>query len=87
MGESVEKELIKINNDFYKLNDPEKYAGNKGLIVQTDKSFETNCIILKQNGVVNPKKITVLEFFSTLETIKKQHKKDVKKNRRNSRRS
>jgi hypothetical protein len=54
------------------------YGGKDGLIVKTDKQFENNCILLQQEGISNPKQISIIEFYQAIELIKKQREKDGK---------
>lgn len=72
LGENVEDEIERVENEFYMRNKPVVYGGEKGLLLKTEKDFETNCAILQQKGTNNPKKITISEFYSAIHLIEKQ---------------
>lgn len=72
LGEDVDDELARVENEFYIRSKPVLYGGPKGLLMKVEKAFETNCLILQQNGVVNPEKIPVLKFYQSIELINKQ---------------
>ena len=43
-----------------------------------DKQFETACMIISQKSNMNAKKMTVLEFYSTLNNLSKQAEAEAK---------
>lgn len=47
-------------------------------IKKIEKSFESLCIALEENGVQSPKKLTLFEFYSRLEYFKKKRKQKSK---------
>ena len=57
---------------------PKTYQGSDGLEVQFIKDFEESYILLSQHVNKDPKTMTVLEYYQTLETVKKQVKKREK---------
>jgi hypothetical protein len=51
-------------------------------IKKIEKGFEEVCASLEDNGVSNPKRLTVFEFYSRIEFYKKKHEKQLKRNQR-----
>lgn len=73
LGEDVDSELERIENEFYKRSEPVLYGGKDGILMKLEKDFELNCLLLQQNGIQNPEKISVFKFYQGIELIKKQH--------------
>lgn len=45
------------------------------ILIQRKKDFEAICVALKTNGIAEPKKLTIFEFFATLEEFEKRKRK------------
>lgn len=59
---------------------PKSFSGRQSEEVKSVKGFEEAVVYLSQYTTRDPKKMTVLEFYQALETIKKQNKKNKKLN-------
>lgn len=62
-----------IDEKIYKLSKPIKFDGHDGAEIKTDKNFEEMCVILAQNLSRNPREMSVIEFYQSQETLKKQY--------------
>ena len=51
---------------------PKNYHGHHGEEIQSDKTFETNCIVVSQHLSIDPFTMTVRQFYTALEELKKQ---------------
>ena len=67
-----------IDKDLIKRYQPNIYHGSDGLEVRMIKDFEESIILLSQHVNRDPKKMTVLEYYQSLETVKKQVKNKEK---------
>ena len=72
-GKDVEEEIDRIEDYLFSLFKPKKYTGADGLEVRTVQSFEDMCFIIARETSFDPKHITTLTFYRTLENIKKQN--------------
>lgn len=78
------EEIHKIDSYFFSLYKPQSFLGQKSVEVKYDKQFEASCTLIAQKIGLNAKKMTVLEFYSNLDTIKKQienEQKSIKKHK------
>jgi len=73
-GMDVQKEIQEIEDEIFSVIVPQSYAGEKGLEVKHIKGFEGTCIVLQQYVPKDPKTMVVLEYFNTLQVLKKQAK-------------
>jgi hypothetical protein len=71
-GESFEKEneIEKITISLITYNKPTIFSGSKNAEIEYNKSFENMCLLISQNLHLDPKKFTVLEFYSSFERVK-----------------
>jgi len=60
--------------------EPKVFSGRASAEVKFIKGFEEAVVFLNQYVPRDPKSMTVLEFYQTLETVKKQTKKKSKLN-------
>lgn len=60
--------------------EPKTFSGRQSEEVRFIKGFEEAVVYLSQHSPRDPKKMTVLEFYQALETIKKQLKRNKKLN-------
>jgi hypothetical protein len=74
-GEDRSAEIEKIELALLSLIPPKNYAGATGAEVELVKAYERTCAILSQHIGRNPKRLTVLEFYETLGTLKKETRK------------
>ena len=81
-GQNIEADKIK-NAEGYLLGTtkPQQFWGPDGVEAKAVVRFEDVCINMQQHVTKDPKTMTVLEFFRTLENIKKKVKQAEKKTR------
>ena len=56
---------------------PKSFIWSDSVEIQYDKQFESMCLMLSQHLHVNPKSVTVLEYYNAFEYIKEQAKKQA----------
>lgn len=74
-GEDRAGEIEKLENTLLKLLPPVNYAGATGAEVEMIKAYERACAVMRQHQSKDPKRMTVLEFYETLESLKTDKKK------------
>ena len=79
-GKDTAKEVEKVENWLLKLLPPQNYAGSKGAEVEMIKAYERACAVMRQHQSKDPKAMTVLEFYETLESFKDAGKKQMQLN-------
>lgn len=57
---------------------PHNFTGDTSVEIAHDKSFEDTCLIISQKLNLNAKQMTVLEFYSALNLIKRQVETEMK---------
>jgi hypothetical protein len=57
---------------------PKNFNGQDpaNVITKQLKAFESLSVILKSNGVVSPKKLTVFEYYNTLQYYEKKNRSE-----------
>ena len=75
LGSDEDKEIKKIDDYLFSLGKPKNFSGRKGVEIRYVKSFEQMCIIMSQHINMNPKKMTVIEYYQAWVILKKQCKK------------
>jgi hypothetical protein len=51
---------------------PKVYDGTESVEIRYDKQFESSCMLISQKTNMDARKMTVLQFYSALDNIKKQ---------------
>lgn len=77
-GKDNAKDIEKIDNDMLSISKPKQFKGSKSAEVLFNKQFEKACILISQKTNLSPKTMTVLEFYTTLDEIKKQSEAEIK---------
>lgn len=72
------EQIIEINEYMFSLYKPKSFYGSESVEVKHDKQFEMSCALIGQELHINAKNMTVLEFYSALDIIKKQAEAKVK---------
>lgn len=72
-GGLVDEEIEKIEDYLFMLFKPKKYSGSNGLEVKAVNAFEDMCFIIGKEMPRDPRLVTTLTFYRTLENIKKQN--------------
>ena len=70
--------IAKGINNLFNLHKPKSFNGKTSIEIKYDKQFETACMIISQKSNMNAKKMTVLEFYSTLNNLSKQAEAEAK---------
>lgn len=70
--------INEIDEWLFNLYKPKSFNGKASVEIKYDKQFETACMIISQKANMNAKKMTVLEFYSTLNNISKQAEAEAK---------
>lgn len=53
---------------------PMSFEGKKSVEIEYDKQFESTCLLISQRAKQNPRVMTVLQFYSTLNHVETQLK-------------
>lgn len=70
--------IKEIDVYLFSLHKPKSFIGSTSVEVKFDKQFETACMIISQKSNMNAKKMTVLEFYNTLNNLAKQAEAEAK---------
>jgi len=73
-----EREIEQAGFDILCFFSPIRISGAEGAEVAHIKTFEELCFLVDMQGNTRAKKMTVLELFNALETIKKNGRKSYK---------
>lgn len=76
--EQYAEKVAEIDNYLFGLYKPENFNGTESAEVKYDKQFEASCMLISQKANMNAKKMTVLEFYSTLSNLQKQAEAEAK---------
>ncbi len=69
--EEKKTEIEEINNTLLTFFKPAVFNGRESVEIQHEKKFSSLCFFVSKHTNADPKKMTVLEFFNTIETIEK----------------
>lgn len=84
INDTDNKEQIEaIDAILFGMYNPKCFIGSDSIEVSYDKQFETTCLLIAQKTSMDAKKMTVLQFYSALDTIKKQAEAEAKAYKRN----
>ena len=75
------EEVDRLDGELLSGTAPEQFWGPNGVEAKTIVNFEDVCIGMQQHVTKDPKQMTVLEFFRTLEAVKKKAKMAERKRR------
>lgn len=70
--------IAEIDNYLFSLHKPQNFIGSESAEVKYDRQFETSCMLISQKTNMNAKKMTVLEFYSTMSNLQKQAEAEAK---------
>lgn len=70
-GNDNQKQIGEIDDFLLSLSKPRIFWGKDGAEILFDKQYEDMCLLLAQKLTVDPKKMTVLQFYNAFEYIKK----------------
>lgn len=72
------EEIEKMSRAQFKKYKPKSFLGENSAEIVQDRQFEDMCLLLSQKLNVEAKKMTVLEFYSAVNLIKKQAEAEQK---------
>lgn len=64
--------IDKVDENLLSMSKPKSYSGKDNVEVQYNKQFESMCMLITQTIGVNAKQMTVFEYYTAVEQIKKQ---------------
>jgi len=77
-GKENEETIQELDRRIFEMYTPKSFSGKTSAEVKFIKAFEEAVIYLHQFIPKDPKSMNVLEFYQTLEVIKKQQKRTKK---------
>lgn len=57
---------------------PKLFMGSESVEVKYDKQFESACLLISQKANMDAKRMTVLQFYNAVDTIKQQAEAEMK---------
>lgn len=72
--DEAEKEIDRITLSLITYNKPHVFSGSKNAEIEHNKNFENMCLMISEHLHLDPKKFTVLEFYSSFERVKEKLK-------------
>lgn len=73
-GNTNDTEIERITIELLQYNKPRQFTGKNNAELQYDKNFERMCVTLSHNLHIEPKKLSVMEFYNAFEYLKDQLK-------------
>lgn len=67
------KKVTEIDSYLFSLYKPKSFFGKSSVEITYDKQFETSCALISKETGMDAKKMTVLQYYNTLELIKKEN--------------
>lgn len=77
-GGDVRKAVEPFDDELLGRYKPKTFAGRDSALVKYDKNFEQSCLVVAQKSGIDPKTMTVQQYYSALENIEKQIKAEQK---------
>lgn len=74
-GKDTDEEIARIDNRFLMMNKPVAFGGRTNPEIEFDKNHEEMNIIISQQLSINPKDMTVVQYYTAIEYLKAQNKK------------
>lgn len=72
------KQIDIIDNQLFNSYAPKSFAGSSSVEIAYDKQFENLCLLIAQKMNTDAKKMTVLQFYNAIDTIKRQIEAEAK---------
>lgn len=79
---SKQEQVEIIDETIFAKYFPKSFVGQASAEIKYDKQFETACLLIAQKTGLDAKKMTVLQFYNALATIKQQAEAETKKYKR-----
>lgn len=67
------EKVAEIDSYLFGLYKPKSFYGKSSVEITYDKQFETSCALISKETGMDAKKMTVLQYYNTLELIKKEN--------------
>lgn len=77
-GNKNTSDIDTIDEYLFSLHKPNSFIGSASIEIQYDKQFEAACIAIAQKTNLNAKHMTVLQFYSAVDSIKQQTEAEQK---------
>ena len=72
LEDADESEIDAAEKDILKFSEPKVYGGPRGEEVSFISSYETNFVWLAQHVAKDPRTMSILEYYKTLEIVEKK---------------
>ena len=79
------QQIAELDDFLFSLHKPKIFIGKDSTEIKYDKQFESACTLISQKANMQAKKMTVLEFYSTINIISKQAEAESKAYNKNKR--
>ena len=71
-GKYKASEIDDIDTYLFSLHKPNSFSGTTSAEIRYDKQFESMCVLIAQKTNMDAKSMTVLQFYSALDSIRQQ---------------
>lgn len=71
-GKDNASEIDEIDAFLFSLHKPGSFEGTDSVEITYDKQYESMCILIAQKTSLDAKAMTVLQFYSAIDNLKKQ---------------
>ena len=72
-------QVATIDLALLRMQKPKCFIGSSSIEIKYEKQFENACLLISQKTSMDAKKMTVLQFYNALETIKAQAEAEAKR--------
>lgn len=72
-------QVATIDLAMLRMQKPKCFIGSSSIEIKYEKQFENACLLISQKTSMDAKKMTVLQFYNALETIKAQAEAEAKR--------
>lgn len=76
------KKIEELDKLLINMHSPNIFIGSESVEIKYDKQFESMCLLIAQKIGLDAKKMTVLQFYNAIDTIKKQIEAESKQVKR-----
>lgn len=77
-GSNNNEQLELLDNALLNLYSPKCFIGSDSDEIKYDKQFENTCLLIAQKTNLDAKKMTVLQFYNAIDSIKQQAEAELK---------
>ena len=76
------EKIKELDSLLINMSSPKAFIGSESVEIKYDKQFESMCLLIAQKVGLDAKKMTVLQFYNAIDTIKKQIEAESKQVKR-----